>query len=245
MLDALSDQLSILREQNARLRSLVTENLSPQLALQVLSECTAQETSLLADSVEINYENEGLRGGSSSSFRSSPLTANISQNHGSGGGSGKPASGGLIATSNSSATKILMQPDYRLIQSLVVSQQNFILTDPSLPDNPIVYASDGFCKLTGYKRGDILGRNCRFLQGPGTDQVAVGLIRKGIQEDRDVSVCLLNYKADGTPFWNQFFLGALKDSDNRVVNFVGVQCEVNVIPVTELKDRVKRLPIVS
>jgi hypothetical protein len=53
----------------------------------------------------------------------------------------------------------------------------------------------------------IIGRNCRFLQGPGTDQNAVNIIRKGVKEGRDISVCLLNYKADGTPFWNQFFVG--------------------------------------
>jgi PAS domain S-box-containing protein len=127
----------------------------------------------------------------------------------------------------------------------VTSQQNFVLSDPSLPDNPIVYASDGFCKMTGYKRQDVLGRNCRFLQGPLTDQQAVEIIRQGIAEGRDISVCLLNYKADGKPFWNQFFLAALKDSEGRIVNYVGVQCEVNNIPVFEIKDRVKKLPIPS
>jgi PAS domain S-box-containing protein len=139
--------------------------------------------------------------------------------------------------------RILMEPDYRLIQSLILSQQNFVLSDPSMPDNPIIYCSDGFCKLSGYKRDEIIGRNCRFLQGPGTDPAAVNIIREGVAAGRDISVCLLNYKADGTPFWNQFFVGALRDSEGKVVNYVGVQCEVNVIPVTEIKDRVKKLPI--
>jgi PAS domain S-box-containing protein len=136
-----------------------------------------------------------------------------------------------------------MEPDFRLIQALLHSQQNFVLSDPSLPDNPIVYCSEGFCKLSGYKRQDILGRNCRFLQGPGTDQNAVNLIRKGVEEGRDISVCLLNYKADGTSFWNQFFVAALRDSDGNVINFVGVQCEVNSLPVSEIRDRVKKLPL--
>lgn len=200
LLDVLSDRLSLLREQNTKLRNIICGRVPSESAAQILSDCTVSESTLLVD-----------------------CTDKIS--------------------SNQSEVKELMQPDYHLVQSLITSQQNFLLTDPTLPDNPIVYASDGFCKLTKYKRNEILGRNCRFLQGAGTDPVAVGLIRKGIQENRDVSVCLLNYKADGTPFWNQFFLGALKDSEGRVVNFVGVQCEVNVIPVTELKDRVKRLPI--
>lgn len=149
----------------------------------------------------------------------------------------------LLASSTDS--KMLMEPDYRLMEALVHAQQNFLLTDPSLPDNPIVYASDGFCKLTGYKRGQILGRNCRFLQGPLTDQGAVDIIRQGVTSGRDVSVCLVNYKADGKPFWNHFFLGALKDGQGKVVNYVGVQCEVDAIPVEQLKQRVRKMPIVA
>lgn len=123
--------------------------------------------------------------------------------------------------------KTLMEPDFRLMTALSGSQQNFAISDPSLPDNPIVYVSQGFLELTGYTLDQVLGRNCRFLQGPGTDQSAVDVIRKGLREGVDTSVCLLNYKADGTPFWNQFFVAALRDAENNVVNFVGVQCEVS------------------
>mmetsp|Transcript_7146 Transcript_7146/g.14447 ORF Transcript_7146/g.14447 Transcript_7146/m.14447 type:complete len:351 (-) Transcript_7146:101-1153(-) len=123
--------------------------------------------------------------------------------------------------------KTLMEPDFRLMHALSGSQQNFAISDPSLPDNPIVYVSQGFLDLTGYKLDQVLGRNCRFLQGPGTDQSAVDVIRKGLREGIDTSVCLLNYKADGTPFWNQFFVAALRDAEGNVVNFVGVQCEVS------------------
>jgi len=141
------------------------------------------------------------------------------------------------------SAKLLIESDYRLIQSLVISQQNFVISDPLLPDNPIVYASDGFCKMTGYKLEEVLGRNCRFLQGPGTDQAAVNIIRQGVIEGRDISVCLLNFKADQTPFWNQFFLAALKDEAGRIVNYVGVQCEVNNTSIPQIKDRVKKMPI--
>jgi PAS domain-containing protein len=101
---------------------------------------------------------------------------------------------------------LLVEPDFRLIHALLSSQQNFTVSDPSLPDNPIVYASHGFIKLTGYTMDKVIGRNCRFLQGPGTDPKAVDIIRRGIAEGRDTSVCLLNYNADGKPFWNQFFV---------------------------------------
>ena len=130
--------------------------------------------------------------------------------------------------------KPLMEPDFRLMTALSGSQQNFAISDPTLPDNPIVYVSQGFLDLTGYTLDQVLGRNCRFLQGPGTDQSAVDVIRKGIQEGIDTSVCLLNYKADGAPFWNQFFVAARRDAENNVVNYVGVQCEVSKAVVEKL-----------
>jgi PAS domain S-box-containing protein len=81
--------------------------------------------------------------------------------------------------------------------------------------------------LTGYSLDQILGRNCRFLQGPETDPKAVQMIRKAIEQGNDMSVCLLNYRVDGTTFWNQFFIAALRDASGTVTNFVGVQCKVS------------------
>jgi len=250
LLDSLQDQLLALRQENNNLRRVVTERI-PQFAAKILSESTTPESTLLASLAQEQQkqENGGQEVPSSSSssgvLKPSPLTSNIAQSvlqH-----QQVQHTANLRQKSQSIPMKpparILMEPDYRLIQSLVTSQQNFCLSDPSLPDNPIVYASDGFCRMTGYKKQDVLGRNCRFLQGPGTDQAAVELIRNGLSEGRDISVCLLNYKADGKPFWNQFFLAALKDAEGQIVNYVGVQCEVNNIPVVEIKDRVKKLPI--
>jgi PAS domain S-box-containing protein len=128
------------------------------------------------------------------------------------------------ADTNSKSDKTaLIKTDFSLIESLTSGQQNFVLSDPRLPDNPIVFATPGFYELTGYTREQVLGRNCRFLQGPGTDPKAVDVIRSAIANGNDATVCLLNYKADGTPFWNQFFVAALRDADNCIVNYVGVQ----------------------
>lgn len=230
-----------LRQQNTFLRQVVTERLPPQQAAKILTDCTTPESNLLAS---LASEDSDAASQLSPIARSvdvygkpSPLTSNLAQYTAM---NGAPVG---AAPTTKQGTRILMEPDYRLIHSLVHSQQNFVLSDPSLPDNPIVYASEGFCRMTGYKRSEVVGRNCRFLQGPGTDLAAVDLIRQGIQEGRDISVCLLNYKADGKPFWNQFFLAALKDADGQVVNYVGVQCEVTNIPVLEIKDRVKKLPV--
>ena len=114
----------------------------------------------------------------------------------------------------------LVKADFSLIESITSGQRNFVLSDPRLPDNPIVYASPGFYKLTGYTQDQVLGRNCRFLQGPATDPRAVEIIRTAVANGSDATTCILNYKADGTPFWNQFFVGALRDADNCIVNYV-------------------------
>ena len=222
LLDSLQDQLTALRSENLKLRRVVAEKL-PNLAVSILDKCTTEESMLLADDdapVSIKIP----RSVSGSELNESVVTSAAPP---------RPVQ----------HARILMEPDFRLIQALMTSQRNFVLSDPSLPDNPIVYASDGFIKLSGYKRHEVIGRNCRFLQGPGTDQAAVDVIRQGVAEGRDISVCLLNYKADGSPFWNQFFVAALRDADGAVVNFVGIQCVVNTIPVTEIKDRIKKLPI--
>jgi PAS domain S-box-containing protein len=135
--------------------------------------------------------------------------------------------GNLLAGPSRAATRQLEDPDYKLVQALTVSQQNFVVSDPNLPDNPIVFASSGFYQLTGYSPAEVVGRNCRFLQGPGTDPDSITVIREGIKEGRDVAVCLVNYRKDGSPFWNQFFVAPLRGVDGRIVNFVGVQCEVS------------------
>jgi len=138
----------------------------------------------------------------------------------------------------------LAKTDTVLVQTLTRSQQNFILTDPTLPDNPIVFASHGFLELTGYTREEVLGRNCRFLQGPGTDQQAVEILRKAIESGSETCVLLINYTADGTPFWNQLFIAPLRDTDDTIVNFIGVQCKVEPsadVGLSALEEKVNAL----
>ncbi|GMI41008.1 hypothetical protein TrCOL_g10574 [Triparma columacea] len=133
----------------------------------------------------------------------------------------------LLSDSPMAGDKVLDDPDFSFIKALQTAQQNFVVTDPSLPDNPIVYATQGFLDLTGYTLPQVLGRNCRFLQGPDTDPRAVEKIRVSIEKGDDMSVCLLNYRADGTRFWNQFFIAALRDASGCITNYVGVQCKVS------------------
>eukprot|EP01031_Cornospumella_fuschlensis_P022267 gene22267-27230_t len=132
----------------------------------------------------------------------------------------------VVSQSSSLATHLLEKADFSLMQAIQAAQRSFVITDPSLPDNPIIFASQGFLDLCGYRLDEVLGRNCRFLQGPDTDPKQVAILRQGIKEGKDTAVCLLNYRADGSTFHNQIFVAALRDAEGRIVNYVGVQVEI-------------------
>ena len=95
-----------------------------------------------------------------------------------------------------------------------------------MPDNPIIYASPSCERLTGYTQAETLGRNCRFLQGKDTDPDAVDTLRKAIHESRACVVELLNYRKDGTSFWNQLAVSPVKDEQGQLTHFIGVQTDV-------------------
>lgn len=104
-------------------------------------------------------------------------------------------------------------------------EKNFVITDPRLPDNPIIFASDSFLELTEYTREEIIGRNCRFLQGQDTDPKTVQRIRDAIREQRDITVQLLNYTKTGKRFWNLFHLQPMRDQKGELQYFIGVQLD--------------------
>eukprot|EP01018_Ginkgo_biloba_P010510 Gb_14095 [translate_table: standard] len=107
-------------------------------------------------------------------------------------------------------------------------QYNFVITDPCLSNHPIVYASEGFLKMTGYSKEEVLGRNARFLQGPDTDRRTVLEIREAIREEKPCQVSILNYRKDRTTFWNLFHLAPVfSREDGRVVHFIGVQSPIS------------------
>jgi PAS domain S-box-containing protein len=98
-----------------------------------------------------------------------------------------------------------------------------VIADATEPDNPIVYVNRAFEGLTGYSREEMLGRNCRILQGPATDEAAVATLREGIEQAEPVSVDLVNYRKDGAPFWNDVRVVPVRDDDGTVTHFVGFQ----------------------
>lgn len=111
-------------------------------------------------------------------------------------------------------------------RALAASAEGITIADAGFPDNPLIYANAGFERLTGYSVAEVLGRNCRFLQGPGTDPATVDTLRTAIHEKREVTVQLLNYRKDGTPFWNRLSITPVRNAAGAVTHFIGVQSDV-------------------
>ena len=102
-----------------------------------------------------------------------------------------------------------------------------VISDPRLPDNPIVACNDAFCDLTGYPVEDVVGRNCRFLSGPATEPWLTEEIRRGVREHRPVLVEILNYKRNGQPFRNAVLVAPIYDEQDALLYFLGSQVEID------------------
>ena len=148
-------------------------------------------------------------------------------------GSSSKASGSSHQKDYFKPKRKLLGKDQLLLDMLNPQTNNFVITDPSLPDNPIIYASDSFCRFTGYPSSEIQGRNCRFLQGKDSSPTDVKKIRDAIDNQKEENVNLLNYKKDGTTFINQFFITPLREDESnsngalrQPMYYIGIQHEV-------------------
>lgn len=113
------------------------------------------------------------------------------------------------------------------------------LSDPDQEDNPLVYANEAFELITGYSRADILGHNCRFLQGNDRDQEGIEQIRGAMRDNKSVTVTLRNYRKDGELFYNRFSIRPLFDREGRVIYYLGIQYDVT--NQVQAEDELKRL----
>lgn len=121
----------------------------------------------------------------------------------------------------------LIEEVWRLYDRALAATSNGItIADATHPDKPIIYCNPAFEKITGYSLAEAMGRNCRFLQGPDTDPDALNQIRVALQEQHDCKVTLKNYRKDGTPFWNEFTISPVRDSNGCVTHFIGVQSDI-------------------
>jgi PAS domain S-box-containing protein len=101
-----------------------------------------------------------------------------------------------------------------------------LITDPNLPGNPVIYASAGVERITGYRSEDMVGHNCRMLQGKDSDPDTVKTLREAVAAGGSCAVEILNYRKDGTPFWNAVSLNPVRDGAGAPSYFVGVLDDV-------------------
>jgi PAS domain S-box-containing protein len=111
-------------------------------------------------------------------------------------------------------------------RAVAASSNGIVITDPRVPDNPIVYVNPAFEEISGYTADEVMGRNCRFLQADDREQPALDELREALTEARECRVVLRNYRKDGTPFWNELYVSPVHDEEGRLTNFVGFQNDI-------------------
>ncbi|MDF2461545.1 MAG: sensor signal transduction histidine kinase [Candidatus Saccharibacteria bacterium] len=113
-----------------------------------------------------------------------------------------------------------------LLKAVEASSESIIITDPARPDNPIIYANAAFTRLTGYTMDEIVGSNCRFLQGEESERDVVARMRGSVLIGTESRHVITNYRKDGTKFKNELLISPVHDKQGRLRYFMGVQHEV-------------------
>ncbi|MGI3776608.1 MAG: PAS domain-containing protein [Janthinobacterium lividum] len=114
------------------------------------------------------------------------------------------------------------------VAAVRATRMPMIITNPRLPDNPSIFINDAFCRMSGYAREEILGRNCRFLQGPETDPASVREIREAVQAMRAVHLDIRNHRKDGSAFWNRLLMQPVFDARGDLAYFFASQVDVTL-----------------
>lgn len=108
-----------------------------------------------------------------------------------------------------------------------MTRMPMIVSDPNQPDNPIIFVNNAFINMTGYSRADVIGKNCRFLQGPETDRAVVAQVREAVLERREIATELLNYRKNGSTFWNALFISPVYDQHGELKYFFSSQLDIS------------------
>jgi PAS domain S-box-containing protein len=130
-----------------------------------------------------------------------------------------------------------MRMDDAMVESIAASPIAMVVTNPAQADNPIEIANTAFCTLTGYAERDVVGRNCRFLGGEGTEAFIRDQVRAAIAGQRAVLADILNYRSDGTPFRNGLMIAPQFGEDGRIACFIGSQVDLGNDGVASLSIR--------
>lgn len=111
-------------------------------------------------------------------------------------------------------------------RALASAKNGILITDPNQHDNPIIYANKAFEDITGYSFDEIVGKNCRFLQGTDRNQPELDRVRQAINQQKEVTAVVRNYRKDGTLFWNDLNISPVKDENGNLTHFVGIQNDI-------------------
>ena len=115
----------------------------------------------------------------------------------------------------------------RLSYAINQASDGVVITDPNKPGNPVIYVNETFTRITGYESHEVLGRNCRFLQGPKTDPHTRFEIHKAVEEKRSVKVAILNYRKNGQPYWNGLRISPVFSQEGKLLYFLGFQADIS------------------
>ncbi|MEG5017615.1 MULTISPECIES: PAS domain S-box protein [unclassified Microcoleus] len=134
-----------------------------------------------------------------------------------------------------------------LERAIAASSNSILIADATKPDTPIIYCNPAFEKLTGYSAEEVIGRNCRFLQGPDTDQAELNKLRRSLEAGTEIQVVLKNYRKDKTPFWNELMVSPILDNEGKVTHFIGVQNDISkrVAAETAREESEERLRVIA
>lgn len=111
-------------------------------------------------------------------------------------------------------------------RAIAASSNGIVITDATQPNNPMIYVNPSFERITGYSAAEVLGRDCRFLQGGDRNQIGLLDLRNAIQEKRECHAVLLNYRKDGTPFWNDLYIAPVFNDNGELTNYIGIQTDI-------------------
>jgi diguanylate cyclase (GGDEF)-like protein/PAS domain S-box-containing protein len=114
-----------------------------------------------------------------------------------------------------------------LKQAVYESRDGITIADATRPDNPLIFVNPAFERMTGYSADEVVGRNCRCLQGPQRDQAGLAVVREAIRRGEPCIVTLQNFRKDGGMFWNELSLSPMHDANGRVTHFLGIQKDVS------------------
>ncbi|RZM02260.1 MAG: PAS domain-containing protein [Variovorax sp.] len=132
-----------------------------------------------------------------------------------------------VAVEHSHDDSIAGHRDDIFFAAIETTRMPMLVTDPRKPDNPIVFANRAFLSMSGYASEEIIGHNCRFLQGPDTDRATIAAVREAVEARREINTEILNYRKDGTTFWNALYISPVYNQDKELVYFFASQLDVS------------------